>query len=74
MKIKETRQLLLQPETKRSLSKIAQNCSILLILDKYQKDILTLIGMGYESMKNAHLQRHLRASFISLNELGRVSN
>ena len=55
MKIKETRQLLLQPDTKRSLSKIAQNCSILLILDEYQKDILTLIGMSYESMKNAHL-------------------
>ena len=40
MKIKETCQLLLQPDSKRSLSKIAQNCSILLILDKYQKNVL----------------------------------
>ena len=40
MKIKETCQLLLQPDSKRSLSKIAQNCSILLILNKYQKDVL----------------------------------
>ena len=35
---------------------------------------LTLIGMSYESKKNAHLQQHLGASFIRLNELSRVSN
>jgi hypothetical protein len=35
---------------------------------------LTLIGMSYENKKNAHLKRHLGASFIRLNELGRVSN
>ena len=34
---------------------------------------LTLIGMSYESKKNAHLLRHLEASFVRLNELGRVS-
>ena len=33
-----------------------------------------LIDMTYESKKNAHLQRHLGASFIKLNELGKVSN
>ena len=74
MKIKETRQLHLQPDTKRSLSKIAQNCSILLILDEYQKDILTLIGMSYESKKNVQLKRHLGACFIRLDELIRVSS
>ena len=36
--------------------------------------ILTLIGMSYESKKNAHLQRHQGVSFTRLNELGRVSN
>ena len=35
---------------------------------------LTLIGMSYESKKNAHLWRHLGAFFIRLNELSRVSN
>ena len=35
---------------------------------------LTLIGMTYESVKNAHLHSNLGASFIRLNELGRVSN
>ena len=35
---------------------------------------LTLIGMSYESKKNAHLYGNLGASFIRLNELGRVSN
>ena len=33
---------------------------------------LTLIGMSFESKKSAHLQRHLVASFIRLNESGRV--
>ena len=33
---------------------------------------LTLIGMSYESKKNAHIKRHLGACFIRLNELGRV--
>ena len=36
--------------------------------------ILTLISMGYESQKNAHLQSNLGSFFIRLNELGRVSN
>ena len=36
------------------------------------KNFLTLIGMSYESKKNAHLLRHLGASFIRPNELGRV--
>ena len=36
--------------------------------------LLTLIGMSYENKKNAHLQHHLGASFMRLNELGRVSN
>ena len=35
---------------------------------------LTLIGMSYERKKNAHLQHHPGACFISLDELGRVSN
>ena len=35
---------------------------------------LTLIGMSYESKKNAHILSHLGAFFIRLNELGRVSN
>ena len=30
--------------------------------------------MSYQSKKNAHLKRHLGASFERLNELGRVSN
>ena len=32
--------------------------------------VLNLIGMTYESKKNAHLSRHLGAFFIRLNELG----
>ena len=35
---------------------------------------LTLIGMSYESKKNAHFYRHLRVFFLRLNELFRVSN
>ena len=35
---------------------------------------LTLIGISYENKKDAHLQHHLGASFIRLNELGKVSN
>ena len=35
---------------------------------------LTLISTTYESKKNAHLWDNLGASFIRLNELGRVSN
>ena len=34
---------------------------------------LTLISLSYESKKNAHLKCHLGASFIRLNELGRLS-
>ena len=33
----------------------------------------TIIGMSYESNKNAHLFFHLGAIFIRLNALGRVS-
>ena len=35
---------------------------------------LTLIGMSYESKKNAQFYRHLGTYFIRLNELVRVSN
>ena len=35
---------------------------------------LTLSGMGSESKKNAHLQSNQGATFIRLDELGRVSN
>ena len=35
---------------------------------------LTLIGMSYESKRNAHLYRHPGVFFIRLNKLGRVSN
>ena len=38
------------------------------------KKNLNLIGMSSENKKNAHLYRHLGASFIRLNELNRVSN
>ena len=34
----------------------------------------TLIGMSYESKKNAHLKGNLGASLIRLDELGRMSN
>ena len=35
-------------------------------------DCLTLIGMSYECKKNVHLQRHLGASFVEVNELGLI--
>ena len=41
-----------------------------LIFEQKPAQDLTLIGMSYESKKNAHLG----ASFVRLNELGRVSN
>ena len=46
-------------------------CPLRLIVQNFT---LTLIGMSYESKKNAHFQRHLGASFKGLNELGRMSN
>ena len=40
----------------------------------YSLIYLTLIGMSYESKKNAHVLRHLGTFFVRLNELVRVSN
>ena len=40
---------------------------------KYVANHITLSGMTCESKKNAHLQSPLGATFIKLNELGRVS-
>ena len=53
---------------------IVQGWKLRLKLRLKLRPILTLIGMSYDSKKNDHLQRHLGAFFIRLNELGRVSN